>query len=110
MTGGTQSSGARRPTGHVEFQPPGRFVDRFLDTYVSWRERCLDVEACYVAWRDAECSDRGAAFAAYHAALDREQSAVRTHERSIARLRAQCATRVGAGGASSSARPADRLP
>jgi hypothetical protein len=59
------------------------------------RVRCLDVEACYVAWSDAERSDRGAAFAAYHAALDREQSAARTHERSIARLRAQCATTSG---------------
>jgi hypothetical protein len=110
MTGRTQSSGARRPTSRLELQPARRFVDQFLETYVSWRERCLDVEAGYVAWRGAERSDRGAAFAAYHAALDREQSAARTHERSIARLRAQCATRVGAGGVSPSARPADRLP
>jgi hypothetical protein len=89
----------------VEPQPARRFVDHFLETYVSWRERCLDVEAAYVAWRDAERSDRGAAFAAYHATLDREQSAARTHERSIARLRAECALRVGAAGASAGTGP-----
>jgi hypothetical protein len=105
MTGRTQSSGARRSTGHVELQPARRFVDQFLETYVSWRERCLDVEARYIAWRDAERSHRGAAFVAYHAALDGEQSAARTHERSIARLRAECAIRVGAAGPSAGTGP-----
>ena len=82
---------------HAEPHPSRRLVDQFLQTYVSWRERCEQVEAAHACWNDAARGDRGAAFAAYCAALDREQCAARAHERSIGRLR-----RTAAGAPSSS--------
>ena len=77
----------------AEPHPSRRLVDQFLRTYVSWRERCELVEAAHARWNDAARGDRGAAFAAYCAALDREQCAARAHERSIGRLR-RTATRA----------------
>jgi hypothetical protein len=73
---------------HAEPNPPGPVVDQFLATYVYWREGCADVEAAHARWRDAHRSERGAACAAYRAALDREECAARAHEDSMRRLRA----------------------
>jgi hypothetical protein len=67
--------------------PPTWLVDRFLQSYVLWRERCAEVAVTYESWAGAARSDRGAAFAAYRAALDREDGAARVHQ--------QYATRVG---------------
>jgi hypothetical protein len=66
--------------------PPATVVDRFLETYVAWREHCADVGAAYTRWTDAGRADRAAAFASYRAALDREACAARTHELGVSGL------------------------
>lgn len=53
----------------------GAVGDAVIDLYVEWREECSAVRAAYERWRQAEKYDSGAAFAAYSAALDREERA-----------------------------------
>ena len=72
--------------------PPRPLVDQFLATYVLWREGCAEVEAAHARWRDAHRAERGAACAAYRAALDREECAARAHEDGMRRLRAAMAS------------------
>jgi hypothetical protein len=74
--------------GQGEPNAPAALLDQFLETYASWREGCADVTTSYARWTDADRSDRGHAFVAYYAALDREESAARSHERSTMLLRA----------------------
>jgi hypothetical protein len=50
-------------------------VDRMIELYCDWRTACWDVRAAYDRFLDAGASDRSVAFAAYMAALDREESA-----------------------------------
>jgi hypothetical protein len=52
-----------------------RLGDSLIDLYVAWREECSAVQLAYTRWREASKDDRGAAFAAYNAALDREERA-----------------------------------
>jgi hypothetical protein len=52
--------------------PPTWLIDRFLESYVLWRERSAEVAITYQSWARAAHTDRGAAFAAYRTALDRE--------------------------------------
>jgi hypothetical protein len=46
-----------------------------FDAYIDWREESSAVSRAYNSWRDAPLGERAAAFAAYIAALDREQRA-----------------------------------
>ena len=50
-------------------------VDRLIELYCDWRTACDEVRAAYERFCRACASDREVAFAAYAAALDREQSA-----------------------------------
>jgi hypothetical protein len=50
-------------------------IDTMMDIYCEWRTECKEVQAAYDRLSHAEPSDRAAAFAAYMAALDREESA-----------------------------------
>lgn len=52
-----------------------RLGDALIDRYVDWREECVAVQLAYEGWRKASKDDRAAAFAAYSAALDREERA-----------------------------------
>ena len=52
-----------------------RLGDALIDLYVEWREECLSVHSAYERWRSAPRDDSPAAFAAYNAALDREERA-----------------------------------
>ena len=52
-----------------------RLGDALIDVYVEWREECFAVHLTYERWRSASRKDRAAAFAAYNAALDREERA-----------------------------------
>jgi hypothetical protein len=49
--------------------------DALIDLYVEWREESSAVQLAYDRWHDASTGDRAAAFAAYNAALDREEEA-----------------------------------
>lgn len=50
-------------------------VDRMIELYCDWRTACWDVRGAYDRFLEAPASDRAVAFAAYLAALDREESA-----------------------------------
>jgi hypothetical protein len=50
-------------------------VDRLIELYCDWRTACAEVRAAYERSCRACASDRALAFAAYAAALDREESA-----------------------------------
>ena len=50
-------------------------IDDAMDAYVEWREESEQVEAAYRRWATAEPNDAALAFAAYVAALDREDRA-----------------------------------
>ena len=52
-----------------------RLVDEAIEAYVGWREECAEVWDAYERWADAPRIDAAGAFAAYRAALDREESA-----------------------------------
>jgi hypothetical protein len=50
-------------------------ADAFVETYVCWREASEAVGTAYDRWRGGQRPDRRLAFAAYRAALDREEHA-----------------------------------
>jgi prenyltransferase beta subunit len=49
--------------------------DEVTEAYLDWIEECIDVQGAYESWIDAPATDAALAFAAYHAALDREERA-----------------------------------
>jgi hypothetical protein len=50
-------------------------IDEMLDAYMGWRRECVTVRTAYREWSTGPGPDRRLAFAAYRAALDREQQA-----------------------------------
>jgi hypothetical protein len=50
-------------------------VGEFVESYACWREESATVREAYERWSSAEVGDRALAWAAYGAALDREQHA-----------------------------------
>jgi hypothetical protein len=53
-------------------QDPGVWL---MEVYVGWREESAALEEAYGRWSSAPEPDRDLAFAAYKAALDREEQA-----------------------------------
>jgi hypothetical protein len=52
-----------------------RLVNEAFECYLAWRSECAVLEAAYRAWLQAPRSDAAFAYAAYTAALDREERA-----------------------------------
>ena len=52
-----------------------KLVDEAIEAYVGWREESAEVWDAYVRWARAPKIDAAGAFAAYRAALDREECA-----------------------------------
>src|SRR3954469_9242196 len=63
-------------------------ADKFIESWVCWREACEAVHSAYARWQQCEAAHRGHAFEGYRAALDREEQAAHVHS--------MCAGRVGA--------------
>jgi len=63
-------------------------IDEFVESYACWREESAGVRSAYEHWRSVDAGDRVLAFAAYVAALDREERAARDY--------GECAERVAA--------------
>jgi hypothetical protein len=59
----------------IRREASGSLADRLIDLYVRWREESHAVQVAYERWASAQREDRPAAFAAYSAALDREERA-----------------------------------
>jgi hypothetical protein len=60
----------RRP---VHQTAPRGLVDEAMDRYVEWREASAEVDEAYGRWSNAPGAEGAVAFAAYLAALDREE-------------------------------------
>jgi hypothetical protein len=61
-------------------------VDDAIDAYVDWQEECLFVWDAYRRWSRATRADALLAFAAYAAALDREERASAYYAGRLSRL------------------------
>jgi hypothetical protein len=82
---------ARARTGsRAQVAWPDARVDALIDTYVEWREECETVERAYGRWTGCERAERHFAYAAYRAALDREEKAASVYQVAATQL-------VGAG-------------
>ena len=68
---------------------PGIFASRPLavrysaELLLAWTDAADDAHEAYLAWRDADRTERSAAFVVYRAALDREEAAARALELQI---------------------------
>jgi hypothetical protein len=80
----TLQRAVRHPRGAA--RAPVWLADDYLESYICWREECVAVRHAYALWRIAERPDRAMAFAAYGAALDREEQAARLLRERIERL------------------------
>jgi hypothetical protein len=61
-------------------------TDELLESYVCWREACEDVRTAYRRWASCTSGERGLGFAAYRAALEREERASGIHSEWVQRL------------------------
>jgi hypothetical protein len=61
-------------------------VDEFVASYVGWRAESASVREAYEHWTSKEADDPALAFAAYRAALDREEHAAQAYQ--------ECAERI----------------
>ena len=68
-------------------------VDRLIDLYCDWRAERSEVRAAYAQFGAAPRSDRAVAFAAYGAALDREQRACEAYAAQVRFIQALCVGR-----------------
>jgi hypothetical protein len=64
-----------------------RSIDALPEVYMFWREQCRAVRHAYQSWVDSDRAKRGLAYAAYAAALDREEHAARAYADHIERAR-----------------------
>jgi hypothetical protein len=64
-----------------------RAIDELLEGYVSWREECQAVALSYGRLIASGCSERRLVYAAYFAALDREEHAARIYAHHVERVR-----------------------
>jgi len=67
-------------------QVPSHVVDRLIQLYCEWRSECWDVRSAYEQFAAATPDDRPLAYAAYRAALDREESAAGLYAQEIERI------------------------
>lgn len=61
-------------------------TDQLIELYCDWRTRCEEVRSTYGRLDGASKAERPLAFAAFHAALDREGSAADAYAQQIRRL------------------------
>jgi hypothetical protein len=65
-----------------------QLVDATIEAYVEWREESVAVWDAFQRWASTRGADGAAAFSAYRAALDREESASHAYEAISTRRRA----------------------
>jgi hypothetical protein len=63
-----------------------RTLDDAVYAYVDWRDECTVVWYAYRRWAKASTADAALAFAAYTAALDREESAAKVYAELMRRV------------------------
>jgi len=67
-------------------QVPAHAVDRLIELYCEWRSACWEVRSAYRRFAAATADDRALAYAAYQAALDREESAADVYAGQLTRV------------------------
>ena len=70
------SDGKDRSALHVSLR---RLKDEIIDLYLDWREEAAGVADAYATWADAPADEKVPCFAAYLAAIDREEAAARSY-------------------------------
>lgn len=75
-----------RPDPDERLRRKNALIDEAMERYVEWREECAAVYDAYANWTSAPMEEADLPFAAYSAALDREQSAATVYGRALARL------------------------
>jgi hypothetical protein len=63
-----------------------QMVDDALHSYLEWRQQCAAVWDAYGRWASAASEDKLPAYAAYQAALDREEAAANVYATLIGRM------------------------
>ena len=76
----------------VASPPSDILIDAALDAYIAWREESAAVQDAYRNWLHAGREERALAFAAYSAALDREEYAAAEYQRLIERAQSHVPT------------------
>jgi hypothetical protein len=71
-------------------------VDELVHCYVSWREECLAVRLAHERWAESTGAEGRLTYAAYVAALDREERAARTYADHVERLNSESDARAPA--------------
>ena len=64
--------------------PLGPLRDQIIDLYLDWCEETAAVADAYARWAGAPAGEQGRRFAAYAAALDREEAAARGYAHALA--------------------------
>ena len=75
-----------RPDRDAQLERKNALIDEAMGRYVEWREECETVYDAYANWTNAPTEETDLPFAAYTAALDREQSAATVYGRALERL------------------------
>jgi hypothetical protein len=70
----------------LDLQDSQRQADEAMDAYVDWREECVFVSEAYERWAHAPVGEAGFEFAAYRAALDREEHASQAYVDRLMRM------------------------
>jgi hypothetical protein len=60
--------------------------DDLMDLYVEWRQECIVVRNAHVRWSSSPVAEQESAFAAYRAALDREERATAVYADRLQRI------------------------
>ena len=69
-------------------QMDSHLADEAIRVYIDWREECATVWDAFDRWASSDGADAGTAFAAYGAALDREECAAREYADLLERIAA----------------------
>ena len=69
----------------VQVEP--ELVDRLIELYCDWRSECWAVRTAYEQFTAAPPEDRALAYAAYWAALDREEAAADVYAEQLQKIR-----------------------
>jgi hypothetical protein len=75
-----------RPERDEFLRRKNALIDEAMERYVEWRQECASVYDAYANWTNAPMEETDITFAAYSAALDREQSAATVYGRALERL------------------------
>jgi hypothetical protein len=73
----------------VKTQIQPELIDDLMETYLEWREECVGLADAYERWLSVPLAERSLPFAAYRAALDREEQASAVYADRVDRIERQ---------------------